>query len=175
MNRNDIATIIAAAVVSAISARAFIVFRNIDYSDYQIPIPTTPTMNNDDKSPRGIRNNNPGNIRSSNIKWQGSNGDDGEFIIFTSPVYGIRAIAKILATYRSRGITSLSDIVATWAPPNENDTDQHTRNISAISGLPVNAEINSSNMLSFIEGLIYAENGTQPYSSGTINRGIELA
>lgn len=46
--------------------------------------------------PRGIRNNNPGNIRRNGDPWQGlaETQGDKEFFTFTTPVYGIRALAR---------------------------------------------------------------------------------
>jgi len=40
--------------------------------------------------PRGIRNNNPGNIRQNNIQWQGmsENPFDPHFVEFKEPVWG---------------------------------------------------------------------------------------
>ena len=53
---------------------------------------------------RGIRNNNPGNIDRNATKWQGmaDKQDDPRFIVFTSPQYGIRAMARVLLTYQSK-------------------------------------------------------------------------
>ena len=50
---------------------------------------------------RGIRNNNPGNIRHGGSKWQGMSETqtDDEYIQFDDPVYGIRALAKLLKNY----------------------------------------------------------------------------
>lgn len=50
------------------------------------------------KQPRGIRNNNPGNIRRSSDPWQGLAKEqiDREFFKFKSSVYGIRALARLL-------------------------------------------------------------------------------
>ena len=49
-------------------------------------------------APRGIRNNNGGNIRWDGVTdWQGMTGADAQgFVIFSDPVYGVRAMAKIL-------------------------------------------------------------------------------
>ena len=37
--------------------------------------------------PRGIRNNNPLNIRKSGDNWLGAAGDDGEFVQFLSLIH----------------------------------------------------------------------------------------
>ena len=49
-------------------------------------------------SPRGIRNNNPGNIVAGD-KWLGRTGTDGRFVKFKSAEYGLRAIGRVINTY----------------------------------------------------------------------------
>lgn len=53
--------------------------------------------------PRGIRNNNPGNIRWGS-DWQGLISEeertDKSFCQFQDPVYGLRAMVKIIFTYQ---------------------------------------------------------------------------
>lgn len=76
--------------------------------------------------PRGIRNNNPGNIRHG-ANWLGLNTNgqdiDSSFCVFTAPVYGIRALAKVLINYkRIHGLNTVRQIVSRYAPPNENQT-----------------------------------------------------
>lgn len=70
--------------------------------------------------PRGIRNNNPGNVRISGIKWQGKCDvqTDDEFIQFVTPIMGLRAMMKVILTYqRKYGIRTIRGIVNRWAPP----------------------------------------------------------
>ena len=47
--------------------------------------------------PRGIRNNNPGNIRVAKIRWQGQKTAqfDQSFVEFDSPEMGLRALMKV--------------------------------------------------------------------------------
>ena len=74
------------------------------------------------------RNRNPLNIRySKTVKWLGQEGEWRGFVRFRGFEYGYRAAVKILRTYQQRGIHSIRDIVRTWAPPNENKTDQYVR------------------------------------------------
>lgn len=60
------------------------------------------------KVPRGIRNNNPGNITHNvtrNVaRWWGQSltQNDKHFVEFVDPVWGIRAIAKTLMTYQRK-------------------------------------------------------------------------
>ena len=75
--------------------------------------------------PRGIRNNNPGNIERNATRWAGMTAEqtDPRFVVFTSPEYGFRALARTLLTYqRKYGLLSIEDMIGRWAPPNENDT-----------------------------------------------------
>jgi len=56
-------------------------------------------------TPRGIRNQNPGNIDyNSRNDWQGQIGKEpgGRFAIFDTPENGIRALGKLLLNCRSK-------------------------------------------------------------------------
>ena len=62
------------------------------------------TTNN--KVPRGLRNNNPGNLRSNPYNehfWKKQIGSDGQFCKFESMYFGIRALCRLLLTYYKRG------------------------------------------------------------------------
>jgi hypothetical protein len=85
------------------------------------------TKNN---TPRGLRNNNPGNIRRSNQVWVGmaDKQTDKEFVTFRSMAYGYRAIIKTLRTYRFlHGCITVKEMITRWAPPAENDTAAYIR------------------------------------------------
>ena len=91
---------------------------------------------------RGIRNNNPLNIRHSADKWQGARiaQTDKAFVQFQSMAYGYRAAWKILDTYclrfkRERKTYNVRNIIGRWAPPTENDTDAYIRAVVKLSGL----------------------------------------
>lgn len=74
---------------------------------------------------RGVRNNNPFNIRRSGTRWQGKlySGKDKSFEVFTSMEYGIRAGIITLRTYvRVHKLTSVKAIISRFAPASENDT-----------------------------------------------------
>ena len=83
-------------------------------------------------TPRGIRNNNPGNIRRSKDKWQGLRAEqtDPEFFQFVSPAHGYRALIRTLQNYRRlHGLQSIGEMIARWAPPAENDTGAYVRSV----------------------------------------------
>ncbi len=73
---------------------------------------------------RGLRNNNPGNIRHSKVRYRGETGSaDKAFKTFESPAWGYRAMFVVLHTYRVRhGLDTLEKMIARYAPPCENDT-----------------------------------------------------
>ena len=74
--------------------------------------------------PRGVRNNNPLNIRIGNT-WLGEvpNPTDSDFEQFVSVAYGLRAAFCILRRYINRyQRNTIEKIVSTWAPATENHT-----------------------------------------------------
>lgn len=127
------------------------------------------------KDVRGIRNNNPGNIESGKDNWQGAVGDDGRFIIFESPEYGVRAMARILKSYDRRGINTISEIISTWAPPFENDTQSYINSVSGRVGIDKNQPVTVEQYPEIIAAIIKHENGKQPYSAGVIRQGVDMA
>lgn len=75
--------------------------------------------------PRGLRNNNPGNIRLSDTLWMGEirPSQDKYFCQFCDMAHGYRALLRTLQTYvRKRGCRTIADIIIRWAPPAENNT-----------------------------------------------------
>ncbi len=127
-------------------------------------------------APRGIRNHNPGNIRKGRDAWQGAVGDDGEYLIFSEPKWGIRAIKKILNTYRrAYGLTTIHGIISRWAPDTENDTSSYVQHVADLLGVPPTAHLDENRDPDLIAAIILHENGEQPYSPAQILEGVALA
>lgn len=100
--------------------------------------------------PRGLRNNNPLNIRHSADRFQGEiEGNDNGFKTFSSVSYGYRAAFVILATYLSQGCNTIEKIITRWAPPAENNTECYIANVEKWSGIPRNKA------LTFADGAAY--------------------
>ena len=86
---------------------------------------------------RGIRNNNPLNIRRGTSRWVGRRAQvtDKEFEEFTSMAFGYRAAWKLMDTYRMRlrqagKSYTLENIIHRWAPPEDgNDTTAYIRTV----------------------------------------------
>ncbi len=127
---------------------------------------------------RGIRNNNPGNIRSGSADWEGMSPtqSDPSFVQFTSPEYGIRAMAVILNTYMNNyGLDTVSSIINRWAPPSENDTAAYISDVAGQMGVDPNQPLDQSNMPALVSAIITHENGFNPYTSAQIDQGVALA
>lgn len=129
--------------------------------------------------PRGIRLNNPGNIRHGD-NWQGMAPDqpDQSFVYFTDPRYGIRAMVKILHSYRRRGIRTVRDIINTWAPPVENDTAAYVAHVAERLGVSPDTPVDLDNrhqVVELLQAITLHENGQQPYNRATFEQGVELA
>lgn len=128
---------------------------------------------------RGIRNNNPGNIRHGGSRWQGMSAtqSDTEYVQFDDPVYGIRALAKLLKNYQSRhGLNTINEIINRWAPPSENITGAYVANVARIVGVDRDQQITVTDYLpGLVTAIITHENGSQPYTSDQISQGISLA
>ena len=128
---------------------------------------------------RGIRNNNPGNIRKSATVWAGQAPPEAQtdpaFVTFTRPEYGIRAMAKVLKSYFARGIDTLQEVATTWAPPSENDTAAYVKSLEELTGLQPTARLSPADLPRLIPAIIQHENGAQPYSPALITQGISLS
>lgn len=88
--------------------------------------------------PRGIRNNNPGNIRLSSTKWQGQRNFqfDPAFVEFIAPVMGLRALMRLLLTYHFKyGLDSVTALINRYAPPHENATDSYIHQVARRLGV----------------------------------------
>lgn len=115
--------------------------------------------------PRGIRNANPGNIRLGRDKWQGQreNGFDPAFVEFSSPLFGLRALMKILLTYQQKyGLDTVQSIINRWAPPHENATDNYAHHVARRLNVNRFATIridNAKTLAELAESIVIHENG----------------
>ena len=135
------------------------------------------------KLPRGIRNNNPLNIRKGN-NWKGevAKCSDGEFEQFVSMQWGVRAGFKILKNYmtgyggRVKALTNVHDIIHRWAPPSENNCQAYIDSVCRVSGLHEYERLQFSDrnkMLALVDGMIRVECG-QPISLDIIASAYDL-
>ncbi|EEK2957764.1 hypothetical protein G9013_001988 [Salmonella enterica] len=130
--------------------------------------------------PRGVRNNNPGNLEaSSSNPWVGQTGSDGRFAKFETPEHGIRALGRNLISYQRQGIDTVGEIINRWAPPSDNnDTTAYIRAVCAQLGVTANQPLDASNpdtLQALCAAIIKHENGTQPYSPDQLSTGVSAA
>lgn len=124
-----------------------------------------------DKSivPRGIRNNNPLNIRVGN-NWRGEKAvkHDRAFEEFTSMEYGVRAGFIILRKYitgyngLTRKFNTIDLIIRRWAPASENNTESYINQVCKLSGIPRHQQISFSQrslMVAIVDAMIRVECG----------------
>ncbi|WP_029225778.1 hypothetical protein, partial [Vibrio tasmaniensis] len=100
--------------------------------------------------PRGVRNNNPLNIRESKgdrTQWDGEHllDLDKSFEEFKHPVYGFRAGARVLRSYSRQGFRTLSEIINRFAPSIENDTELYIKHVSEWTGIGRNQVVDVNN------------------------------
>ena len=130
---------------------------------------------------RGVRNNNPGNLRASGAPWLGKLSPSGDpaFEQFDTPEHGIRALAKVLlAYYRTHGLDTIGAIIGRWAPASENDTAAYVEHVCGRCGVSADQPIDLTvpdTLAAVTEAVISHENGTCPYTVAQIDAGVTMA
>lgn len=124
---------------------------------------------------RGIRNNNPGNVRIGS-PWQGLSevsemtdfqAQETQFCVFLEPEWGLRVIGLLLKKYQADyRLKSIRDIVARWAPTTDNNNVETYSNFlaRALSVTP-DEEIDLANkdvLIKLIKGICRFENKEMP-------------
>lgn len=130
---------------------------------------------------RGIRNNNPGNIRyDSHSLWDGlaTVPSDGAFCVFIDAKYGIRVMFKLLLAYQQRyGLRTVRGMIGRWAPPVENDTHAYVEYVARGMGYDPDRPFtfNGEPAVQMVEAMIRIENGSNPYRRDVVLAGARLA
>jgi hypothetical protein len=128
--------------------------------------------------PRGIRNNNPGNINYVGQDGATLERPGGRFAKFETAYDGLKAMARQLMRYftgktTGKPLQTLTDIISTWAPGSENNTGAYIAQLSKMLNVHPDAVLNLENpqvMSALMGGIIHHENGRNPYSSELITR-----
>ncbi|MDD3183596.1 MAG: structural protein P5 [Alphaproteobacteria bacterium] len=130
---------------------------------------------------RGLRNNNPGNLRRTDDPWQGlaETQTDTEFFVFQSPIYGIRALARTLIKYQDKHrLCTIRQIIGRWAPNTENDTVAYIKAVSDETGLAPDVVLDMhkyEHLNALVAAIIKHENGQQPYTGAQVDKALVLA
>jgi hypothetical protein len=129
---------------------------------------------------RGIRNNNPTNIRKGS-DWKGlaEVQSDPAFCVFKHPKWGIRAFCVLMENYdKNYGINTVRGIVSRFAPDFENDTTSYMEHICSQMCVKRDEKLDLQNhliMLKLCKAIIKHECGCVPYTDNEIMVGVELA
>lgn len=121
-------------------------------------------------TPRGIRNNNPGNIEwiaTASKRWRGMIGQDGRYGVFDTAANGVRAIGGELRASIRKGHT-LAQAIAEWAPPTENNTAAYVAAVSKATGIAPGAKLATVHVPAVATAIIHHENGMQPYAPADV-------
>lgn len=130
-------------------------------------------------TPRGIRNNNPLNIRIGNA-WLGevATPTDKEFEQFVSLRWGLRAGFLLLQRYINRyHLNSIRLIVSRWAPSSENNTEEYIKRVSTLTGFDADETIkfeSKMQMCALVEAMCLVECGCT-VDCNEIRKAYELA
>ncbi len=123
--------------------------------------------------PRGIRNNNPGNLVIANNAWKGkvpvSQNTDGKFEQFTQPLWGIRAMyIDVRGDIEKDGLNTIRKLITEYAPAFENNTAAYIQSVVNQVGIGQDTRILPAHYLNLLKAIIKHENGKQPYSDALI-------
>lgn len=127
---------------------------------------------------RGMRNHNPGNLRSAPNAVGRDTGPNGSFSVFGSDKDGLAAQARQLMLYGDRGNNTLNGIIHTYAPATENKTQAYIDDVSRQTGYKPGDRLNlhdPETLRRLMAAMITHENGTQPFSREQIGAGINDA
>lgn len=128
---------------------------------------------------RGLKNNNPGNIRLSGTKYLGETipSTDKAFKQFETMAWGYRALLVVLHTYRVRyGLDSIEKMMNRYAPPTENDTERYISFVSYRSGIARDSKLDTlceNDMKIVAAAISRMENGVEACAED-IDKGWEL-
>ena len=135
--------------------------------------------------PRGIRNNNPLNIRrTAKDQWKGLRAQqtDASFCQFERLEYGWRAAFYLLTRtyYHKYRLFTIRAIINKWAPPQENLTATYIANVSRLTGIPPDEPIGipsdqPTRWMKLGIAMAIQENGTESLDYFAMLDGWELA
>ncbi|MCC7224965.1 MAG: hypothetical protein IT273_14655 [Chitinophagales bacterium] len=125
--------------------------------------------------PRGMRNNNPGNIRIGTSDWIGKipivQNTDGEFEQFEYYKYGVRALMVLLRTYINQGHDTIHKIISKYAPSSENNTNAYINSVVYSTGFSAHLKIKfmSSHIFPIVKAIGKHENGQDAITDEDLN------
>lgn len=140
-----------------------------------------PPASNNPNAPRGVQNNNPGNLQKSNADWEGkvSNGTDSRFEQFSTPQAGIQAMAQnALSLQDTKGAQTITDLIGRWAPAKENginSTLAYVYDVAHKMGVDPDQPVdlhNPQTLAAFTNAVIAHENNGHAYAPELVNQAV---
>jgi hypothetical protein len=124
------------------------------------------------KIPRGIRNNNPGNLVLTNIPWRGKvpnkENTDRHFEQFRDTdgvkgiIWGIRAMMMDLkGDIVKDGLNTIRRLIEEYAPKHENNTEAYIARVSRMTGIGPNELLypDQETMQRLVRAMAFVEHG----------------
>ena len=117
------------------------------------------------KMSRGLRNNNPGNIRLGSVRYKGerTKSSDSAFRQFESMEWGYRAMFVLHHTYAIKHhCHTLRSIINRYAPPTENHTENYIRRVAHATHLSPDEAVSTTDgatMTAVVAAMSEVENG----------------
>lgn len=115
--------------------------------------------------PRGIRNNNAGNLIITNDRWSGmidpTIAVDKKFVTFSTFEHGIRAMIKDLLNDINKGKNTIEKIITEYAPKTENNTTAYINSVSKNLNIKPTSVItpNYNTLKTLSKAIVLVENG----------------
>lgn len=130
-------------------------------------------------APRGIRNNNPGNLNyAGQAGATKEGGENGRFAVFSSMRDGISALHRQIQLYLQRGVNTIDSIVNKYAPSSDgNNVQAYIQQLVGATGKGANETLSGDDqgtVFKLIRGIINHENGKGYVSDQDILGGIQV-
>lgn len=140
------------------------------------PIKGAPSASSGGRVPRGIRNNNPGNLEFRGQRGAAPEAGSGRFAAFGTMAEGVAALGRQLQLYGKRGADTLREIIGKWAPSNENDTGAYISRMQKLTGFSADQPLNMNDagtMALLIRGITSVENGSNFVGRNDLLEGLQ--
>ena len=127
---------------------------------------------------RAERNLNPGNLEFRGQAGATAEPGSGRFAQFQSAGQGVAALVKQLQRYGMRGLDTLSEIVNTYAPSSENNTQAYIGALSKQLGVGADQQLdlgNAQTLENLVRGISRHEAGVDWLTNKDIMSGLQIA
>lgn len=131
--------------------------------------------------PRGMRNNNPGNIKIQGFNWKGRipslDNRDKVMEAFIEYRWGVRAMIVDLRTKIKRGLNTIEKIIQVYAPTSENDTNAYIKQVVKKSGYKKDLVIpvdDKAILKGIVQAMAFHENGREAITDEDFDIAWEL-